>query len=156
MVSQRVLAVPFILAAVVMLGDQAGAVPTRPITIAAGEPVAVSGEGCVGGTTVEITLGAAHASGLVLASFPAGAAGKFIRSVVVPAVDQPTASLVATCTVPGGNTDIVYAADLTYRASGLALTGLKSLRTLVLAAFALIALGMVLMTIPSMNPDSDS
>ena len=141
------------LVAVVMLGRPAGAVPAQPITIAAGDTVAVSGKGCLGGATVEITLGAAHASGLVLASFPADAAGQFIRSVVVPAVDQPTASLVAMCTVPGGNTDIVYAADLRYRGSSLALTGLKSLRTFALAAVALIGLGMVLLTIPPIDTD---
>ena len=136
------LATLLVVVAVMVLGAPAGAVPARSITITAGETVPVTGRGCASGATVEITLGAAHASGLVLASFPADRTGRFSRSVVIPSTDQPTASLVVTCTVPGGNTDIVYVADLSYRASSLALTGLKSSAPLVLAAFGLVALGL--------------
>jgi hypothetical protein len=145
----QLLAAPLAIAATFALSGPAEAASSQPVAIAAGDAVTVIGEGCRGGATVEITLGANHASGLVLASFPADGSGRFSRSVGVPSVDQPTATLVAMCTGTDGNTDIVYFADITYRTTSLALTGLESARLLLLTAAGLIALGAVALCRPS-------
>jgi hypothetical protein len=86
------------------------------LTIEPDTAIRVTGQGCGPHAKVGVVLGASHASGHTLATFPADRRGRFSRVVAVPFAGERTAEIMALCDNAAGNNSITaFDAVITYR-----------------------------------------
>jgi hypothetical protein len=132
--------------------DAQEAQPPYPhVVIKVGTIVRMHGGGCIPGADVRITIGASHASGEVLATFPSDSRGRFNYLLPVPFHGEPNATLIAECdegTPTGITTTRAYILEITYiYPIEIPATGSGHTATLAVLGTGLVAFGAGLLVI---------